>query len=322
MGFKIRLSGKKREKKEGSVKTVDQEPRACLNCGHMDTGKFCSNCGQSFAGVDKPMRDVLHDLLEIFNLDRSIVQTIVPFLFKPGFLSSEYIAGRRKKYLSPVKFYLFMSIVFFFLARDASKISNENLGVMSYTLGPDSNQTVIRDDSTIIEILSSDSLYYSMASPVDSTDETALAESEKFRQNALDVLTHKQLLLDNFFRYLSYSLFLLMPIFALLLQLLYIRRNRYYIEHIVFTINMHSFALFILSLMLLIGLFIKGDDNFLGLLLLLIPVYFTIGMKRFYKQNIFKTLLKEFILGFIYTLLLIGFMIGSAILAYSTVQAG
>ena len=98
-------------------------------------------CGQSFADIDKPMKDVLHDLLEILNLDRSIVKTIVPFLFKPGFLSSEYIAGRRKKYLSPVKFYLFMSIIFFFIARDANQIRNNDVGAIRYTIGPDSNQT-------------------------------------------------------------------------------------------------------------------------------------------------------------------------------------
>jgi len=303
-------------RKVGAAEIVSQEPRTCLNCGNLDTGKYCSDCGQSFAGIDKPMSDVLHDLLEILNLDRSILKTIVPFLFKPGFLSSEYIAGRRKKYLSPVKFYLFMSILFFFIARDASQITNEDLGVIKYTIGPDSNQTVITDDSTIIAILSSDSLYYSVASPIDTLDENAYENAEKFRQNMLRGMTHKQLIIDNFFKFLSYALFILMPIFALLLKLLYIRRKRYYIEHLVFTINMHSFALFILSLMLLVGLFIKGEDSFLAFFLLLIPVYFTIGMKRFYRQKIFKTLLKEFILTFIYTILLVASMFGSAYLAY------
>ncbi len=284
----------------------------------MDTGKFCSSCGQSFKDIDKPMKDVLHDLLEILNLDRSIVKTIVPFLFKPGFLSSEYIAGRRKKYLSPVKFYLFMSIVFFFIARGASNITNKEMGAIRYTIGPDSNQTVITDDSTIIAILSSDSLYYNVASPIDSLDENAYEKSEKFRQNMLFAMTHKQLIINNFFQYLSYALFILMPIFALLLKLLYIRRNRFYIEHLVFSINMHSFALFILSLMLLIGLLIKVEDSFLALLLLIIPVYFTIGMKRFYGQKIFKTLAKEFILTFIYTILLVASLAGAAYLAYST----
>jgi len=310
------LVRKRKIRKETAAEIDSREPRECLNCGHMDTGKYCSDCGQSFAGIDKPMSDVLHDLLEIFNLDRSIGKTIVPFLFKPGFLSSEYIAGRRKKYLSPVKFYLFMSIIFFFIARDASNISNENRGAIRYTIGPDSNQTVITDDSTIIAILSSDSLYYNTASPIDSLDEDAYEQAEEFRQRMLRGMTHKQLVIDNFFKYLSYTLFILMPIFALILKLLYIRRKRFYIEHLVFTINMHSFALFILSLMLLIGIFIKGEDHFLAILLLLIPVYITIGMKRFYGQKIFKTMVKEFILSLLYTILLAASMIGSAYLAY------
>jgi hypothetical protein len=310
------LNKRRKIKKEKAASSAILEPRECRNCGHMDTGKFCSNCGQCFAGIDKPMGDLLHDLLEIFNLDRSIVKTIVPFLFKPGFLSSEYMAGRRKKYLSPVKFYLFMSIVFFFIARTASNIPNAESETIRFTLGSDSNQTVITDDSILIEILSSDSLYYSMASPIDSTDTEAMEKAEKIRKRALKAVTQKQLLINNFFQYLSYILFILMPVFALLLQLLYIRRKRYYTEHLVFSINMHSFALFVLSVMQLIGLVIKGNDDFRTLFLLVIQVYFTIGMKRFYNQNIFKTLLKEFILGFVYTILLVASLVVAAYFAY------
>jgi hypothetical protein len=82
---------------------------------------------------------------------------------------------------------------------------------------------------------------------------------------------------------------------------------------------MHSFALFILSVMLLLGMMIKGEDDFLAILLLFIPIYFTIGMYRFYKQNIFKTLVKEFILGFIYTILMVGSIAGAGYLAYITI---
>jgi hypothetical protein len=310
------LSRRRKKSNLPAEPSNNQEPRACLNCGNMDTGKFCSSCGQSFTDIDKPMKDVLHDLLEILNLDRSIVKTIVPFLFKPGFLSSEYLAGRRKKYLSPVKFYLFMSVVFFFVARAASSIPNADSKAIRFTIGPDSNQTVITDEAVMKDILSSDSLYYSMASPVDSTDEKAIEKSEKIRNRALKALTQRELLINNFFQYLSYILFILMPIFALLLKLLYIRRKRYYIEHLVFSINMHSFALFVLSVILILGLLIKGEDGFLAIFFLIIPVYFTIGMKRFYRQNLFKTLAKEFILTFIYSFLLVASLAGAAYLAY------
>ncbi|MBL7113348.1 MAG: DUF3667 domain-containing protein [Bacteroidales bacterium] len=311
---------RRRKAKGAAAEAINaQEPRACLNCGHMDTGKFCSSCGQSFADIDKPMKDVLHDLLEIFNLDRSIVKTIIPFLFKPGFLSSEYMAGRRKKYLSPVKFYLFMSIVFFFIAREASNVPNSESETIRFTLGSDSNQTVITDDSSLVEILGSDSLYYGMASPVDSLDEEAYERSEKIRNNALKALNNKEMLINEFYKFISYNLFILMPIFALLLKLLYIRRKRYYIEHLVFSINMHSFALFLLSVLLSLKLIIKGNDDYVSLLFLIVPVYFTIGMKRFYKQSIFKTLVKEFILALIYSILLIASLLGAAILAFTVI---
>ncbi len=120
--------------------------------------------------------------------------------------------------------------------------------------------------------------------------------------------------LSRFLTNLSCALFLLMPVFALLLQLLYIRRKRYYIEHLIFSLNMHSFALLILSLVFALKLLLKGEDNFLYYGILIIPVYFTVGMKNFYSQGYFKILLKVLLLGLSYGFLLLIFLSTLAVL--------
>ena len=113
---------------------------------------------------------------------------------------------------------------------------------------------------------------------------------------------------------LSYALFLLMPVFALILLLLYIRRRHYYVEHLIFSINMHSFALLIMTLILSVMLIRKGNDSNMLWFLLIIPAYFLAGMKYFYRQSMIKVILKSILLALIYLVVLSGTLAALAIL--------
>ena len=205
--------------------------------------------------------------------------------------------------MSPVRLYLILSLVFFFLAREVSKDSSGQSDIINYKLGSDTSAVLITGDSALLEYLASDSLYYGAVSPADSLDSIDYRRKERIRQSALKAVNNKQLFFNDMFKYLSYILFILMPVFALLLKLLYIRRKRYYVEHLLFSVNMHSFALFVLSILLTLKLLIKGGDSLAVLVVLVIPVYFTAGMMRFYKQGFFKILLKEIILALAYSIL-------------------
>jgi len=101
------------------------ESKECQNCGYKDSGNFCSNCGQSFTELNRPLKDILAEVGDIVNLDSRIFRSIPPFLFKPGFLTREYLAGKRKKYMSPFRLYLLLSLLFFFLAQSTSKKMTE-----------------------------------------------------------------------------------------------------------------------------------------------------------------------------------------------------
>jgi len=288
----------------------------CNNCGHKDTGNYCSSCGQSFTEVSKPLRELLLDFLGAFNLDSSLFRTIGPFLFKPGFLTGEYLAGRRRRYMSPIRLYLVLSLVFFFMAREARENSTGQSDENKYSLGTDSTAVTIIGDSALLEYLNSDSLYYSAVSPGDSLDIDEYEKYERIRQSSLKVVNNKQLFFDDLFKYLSYSLFILMPVFALLLKLLYIRRKSFYVEHLLFSLNMHSFTLLVLSVFLFVRILLTDNDRWAFLVVLAIPVYFTAGMMRFYKQGFLKILLKEFILALTYTILLVFSLGGVAVLAF------
>lgn len=115
-------------------------------------------------------------------------------------------------------------------------------------------------------------------------------------------------------RQLPTSLFLLLPLFALLLKLVYVRRDWYYSEHLVFGFHVHAAAFLILTLALLPSVWMSsggtaGESAFasylVGMLLASIPVYYLIASWRVYRQGVFKTLAKGVVVGVVYGLSLI-----------------
>ena len=112
------------------------------------------------------------------------------------------------------------------------------------------------------------------------------------------------------------AFFFLLPIFALLLKLLYIRRDFYYSEHLVFTIYFYNFF-FLAGIVSLLVELIPGMDWFSGITFLIIQVYLWIAMRKVYRQGKFKTTMKFFLLNgtfFIFMILAMAINIAIAFL--------
>jgi len=88
----------------------------CANCGAELHGKHCYACGQPVKGMIRPLSSMLHDVADtIFNIDSRIFRTLFPLYFRPGYLSNEYFAGRRVRYVTPFRLYFFLSVAAFLL---------------------------------------------------------------------------------------------------------------------------------------------------------------------------------------------------------------
>lgn len=93
-----------------------RKEKDCLNCGTIVQGKYCHNCGQENAEPKESFwHMVSHFFSDITHFDGSFFTTVKDLLFKPGFLSKEYMKGRRVSYLHPVRMYVFTSAIFFLL---------------------------------------------------------------------------------------------------------------------------------------------------------------------------------------------------------------
>ncbi|HSL82424.1 MAG TPA: DUF3667 domain-containing protein, partial [Thermoanaerobaculia bacterium] len=93
-----------------------QPTGSCLNCGAPLQGAFCHRCGQEAVDRRVPLRRLVADALgDLFTLDSRVLRTLRPLFLRPGFLSAEWGRGRRVPYVPPLRLYIFVAAVFFFV---------------------------------------------------------------------------------------------------------------------------------------------------------------------------------------------------------------
>jgi len=94
----------------------EREEKVCLNCGTALTGRYCPNCGQENTEPKETVWTLVsHFFNDITHFDGKFFSTGKYLLARPGFLSSEYIKGRRASYLHPIRMYVFTSAFFFII---------------------------------------------------------------------------------------------------------------------------------------------------------------------------------------------------------------
>jgi len=286
------------------------------------------------------------DLMDtLFEFDTRFIRSLKPLLLKPGFLTSEYVAGRRKSYYPPFKLFIFISI-FLFAILEMSSTDMISAGLINITDSeadsskPDSLKSVgiIADTADVAAILDTvvvqvggNTVYYDYVMEGDSvlsndkivTSLKEVSDSippekwfyKRLLNGMITMFENPEYSWNMFLKRVSQSLFLLLPIFALLLKLFYIRSRRYYIQHFVFSIYFHCFAFLVFLMVILVSIFFDGTvQKIAGFLIILIPIYLLVGMKRFYQQSMIKTFLKFILLSGFYSLFLLFGSLGIIVL--------
>jgi hypothetical protein len=325
--------------------------KVCLNCGTETTGRFCPVCGQENI---EPKQTVWHLINHFFSdlthFDGKFFITVKDLFAKPGFLSREYMLGRRASYLDPIRMYIFTSAIFFLIFFSIFNV--EKMDVRTDKL------KAIQKDPDLRELLSKavsakDSLMvlrnYNQPKtrfaeiPTDSTGPVkkvnvniaginySSIEEYELAQKLLPVserdgwfnrkIKHRlvtlnkryenepggliQDMIGKFMHNSPKALFISLPVFALLLKLLYVRRRQfYYVDHGIFAVHLYIYSF--LVLLVLFGL--NTLHKYTGLAIFnwifgfacLYPfIYYYKAMRRFYAQSRWKTVLKYFMLLFL-----------------------
>ena len=116
------IEGTPGQRRFGRRKDTSPALTHCENCGTELQGHWCSQCGQPAIEYRRSFRYVVADLLnEFLNWDSKFFTTIALLIFKPWRLTNAFLAGKRVRYVNPLRLYLLASILFFFAVNYGAK---------------------------------------------------------------------------------------------------------------------------------------------------------------------------------------------------------
>ncbi len=108
---------------------IRRKTSECANCGALldKVYNYCPICGQEYTDNTVSFNMLVADFFNtFFALDSKFAKSVKPFLFSPGHLTNLYIHGKRMTYAHPLRFYLIVSLFFFFVFTLATKRSMED----------------------------------------------------------------------------------------------------------------------------------------------------------------------------------------------------
>ncbi len=301
---------------------------SCRNCGATLVGPWCAQCGQRARDLDRPFLSLAGEFLEnVLSFDGRAARTLGLLLFRPGELSRRYLDGRRASFVPPVRLLVIVLFVFFltlelsgtalvqFRLRPAGE---EGSGVVSIGAGD------ARSDLDLVFLAPPAPAGASRITAVERRLDALAREGEQAQGGQAAGLALARRLVSGFERairdpaplnaflgdWLPRVLFLMIPVFALLLKLS--SPGRRYFAHLIFALHVHAFLF--LATTLLIPLRLIGHAPWIGDLLPIgAAVYLLLAMKRFHGGGWFATLSGFVLLVAVYTVLL-GAALGALLL--------
>lgn len=330
---------------------------ACLNCSApfsesatSPAPAFCPVCGQENQPRVLPFSTVVREACaEFVQIDGKLARTFWALLFRPGFLTAEFLRGRRVAYLSPLKMYLFTSATFFLIASLIFPVSGNDIenylgrrvsvkqtgsrhaAALAFPApAPAAVPDMPRDKSEWVSVppfpfagqtidiknLSNSVLEYREAQ--DKRAKKGLSTDSVIVQAVKRKLIRLRESPGDALRAivvgtLSNMTLIAVPLLALFMLPLYLRWNRrLYIEHFVFQLHCHTFFFVVLILICLLSPLLPVSWENYGILpLLWLPIYGVLALRRVYGQSLGKSLLKSFLMLNVYgTILALAAVLG------------
>lgn len=327
-------------------------------------GRYCHICGQENVEPKETFWHlVTHFVYDVTHFDGKFFSTVKFLLFRPGFLSEEYIRGRRTSYLNPIRMYVFTSAFFFLfffsvvkpdddIIKGGTKTTKQiKTTLLADRLSLQEQLKIPLDDSTrrfvekelalVNEDLSkidSDTLHIEYLNAYkNDLNSSPLGKSKYHSVEEYDSVQHslpaskrdgwlsrelkkKKIHLQEkygadqnamlaaisqkFMHSFPQLLFVSLPIFALLLQLLYVRRKQfYYADHIIYTIHLYCAMFILIFIRILAGKamdlpYMHWLSFFRAVVVIYIIWYLYKSLRNFYQQHRGKTILKFLLLLF------------------------
>jgi hypothetical protein len=140
---------------------MEERPIICKNCEthNPKDAKFCINCGQKI-GDQLTFGLLFYNTIgNYFSFDARFFRSIIPLLFRPGYIAKEFVKGRRLQYLHPGQMYLFVTVIFFFVfnfyVREGREVIEKNAKTAFQEIDKDIKRldTIAKIDPAILDTL-------------------------------------------------------------------------------------------------------------------------------------------------------------------------
>ncbi len=232
----------------------------CENCGYIVDVAYCSNCGQKNTETRQSFHHLAaHVVEDITHYDSGFWRTIKSLLLKPAKLTTEYLSGKRQSYVPPVKLYIFISFVTFFLLSLLPKPEiNKEFNKQQETIKIDDTNSVNNkpkynlNGHTVYTVKDLDSL--KQRDQITFIQHWVTKKVIELRENIKTNKITGDKVLDSFFRILPKILFIYMPVFAFWLWLFHGKKRWYFFDHSIYTLHFFTMLLLVSSITMIVDL--------------------------------------------------------------------
>jgi hypothetical protein len=294
----------------------------CDNCGAGVAGRYCGNCGQR---LEPPVHSLWHFLAiafeDVTHADSRLWRTLRALLFRPGFLTQEFLAGRRARYLPPVRLYLVLSVVFFlWFSATHQKLQVVQLDAPRSAASAAATVPGRREFGPLAK-----------AQPGESPQQRADRQCPESnyqgpgqdwiaprvqRACRIIVLDNGHSMTEAFLHNAPRAMFLFLPLLAAGMMLMYWWPRHYYVEHLLLFVHNHAFAFLLLLLASLALALLPLAAPWIRFAIFLYIVWYAYrSMRVVYGQGRWLTFAKLAVLSFFY--LVSGSLMMALAVAYS-----
>ncbi len=305
----------------------------CRNCDASlgdPPSNFCPNCGQDTSPHPPSFGEFVHEFVGHYvALEGKLWKTLLKLLFLPGELTREYLQGRKQRYVLPLRLYLTASFIFFILikviggsgfvtstingqpvttsqalaqmeaqlaAQKKSDLSDQDAKELELLTKAAGNAHQIAEDEKAGKSRTANELFSCQSAS------TACVKTKAYMKEKYGNMTVTQAIDQIKGRVMSiapYAIFLLLPVFAGMMQIAYRRRNMVYGEHVVFALHLHAFLFFMLLLQSVLPTAAKSIFE------IVVMLYSVVAMQRVYGGRWWATGLRYMAVSMTYVLLMI-----------------
>jgi hypothetical protein len=300
----------------GMTPTHARTDFACRNCGTPAPLKFCPECGQETTLHPPTLGEFLHEFVGHYvALEGQLWRTLAVLLRRPGRLTREYLDGRRRRYVLPLRLYLTASFLFFLVVKLTAGAAGEGPTV---TIDGHRVPLAEYEARAASGAASAPRPHFTIEQPTSCghPGQPACKGLKRFLADAgarMDAHPQESLehMRTHFIGYAPYAIFILLPAFSGLMMLAYRKRRLTYGEHFVFSLHLHAFWFLALLVIALV------PESVGGVLQLGVPVYGVWAMREAYGGRWLPTIARALLVSVLYgvVLTLASIVLGLTVLA-------